>query len=281
MALIFYDQSNAVGDGSFFDRSNNADGSAGLASGGVGTVVASSPDSSALGYATVVLVAPIYTGPGSIAFSSNFTGTAVAGDTVRYPTTNGFVVHDDASVSATVNSGSYACFYNDGVTEEAFTVSLSGTAIVTGALPSVTSEFPNGTATGSTLGDASGAIATVTATAPNGSAVEASIAAGDVGTATSSALDGTGTSSQFGGSASGSITNVQASVINGNAVGFAEATCDLVTVTSVTLDGTVNEVGRGDASGDIATATVLEFDGRGRAQWGKVAPTTTIWTRAS
>ena len=142
MAQIFYDRSNAVGDGSFYDQSNEANPAAGLASGALAAATSSPPEATVTAYSVVTLVDPIDTGPGTITYTSNFTGTPAAGDTVRFPTTNGFQVHSDGGVSALVNSGSYACFYTalDGsFTNEPFTVNLSGTAIAFGDIADATS----------------------------------------------------------------------------------------------------------------------------------------------
>lgn len=279
MANVFFDRTNDAGGGAFFDRTNNAEDGTGFVNATIATVSALAPQSTALGYATVVLVDPIYTGPGSIAFTSNFTGTAVAGDVVRYPTTNNFQVLPDASIQCDVATGSYACFYNDGGGEDAFTVNLDGDADVFAALATATAVTVDGSAVGNVLGDASAALVTVTATAIDGFAAEPALA--DIGTATATSPDGTASAPSFIADAQGGIANTVASAPNATATGAAVASCDVGTVSATPIEGTANESGRADAFGALPTVVVAEFTGRGRAQWGKVASETTIWTRVS
>jgi len=77
----------------------------------------------------VTLMAPLYTGSGSILSSANFTGTPAAGDQVEFPTTDNFTILSNGEVVCDVNSGSFVCRYNDGTGWSAFTVTLGSPAV--------------------------------------------------------------------------------------------------------------------------------------------------------
>lgn len=281
MATAFYSRTNDATGGVFFDRTNDADLASGSAFGDVGSAASSAPASTAVGYVTVTLVAPLYSGFGSITYVSNFTGTPAAGDIVRYPTTNNFQVLPDSSTLADVNSGAYVCFYTalDGsFTDFSFTVNLSGTAEAFGDIGSASASVINGSAIGFTAGAASGLIATATTVAPDGAAVETQIATGDIGTATTTGPDGVGSTSAFPGDALASVSIASAFAVDGTATGMAVALGTIGTATALALDGIANEAGRGIAIGLIPAATAITVDGTGRAQWGRVEKAATIWT---
>lgn len=284
MPQIFYDRSNAAGGGAFFDRSNNADGAAGLASGSIGTAVASAIAATVAAYATVTFVDPISTGPGSLGYSSNFTGTPAAGDIVRYPTTNGFQVHSDGGVSALVNTGAYACFYTalDGsFTDEPFTVNLSGVAQVFADIAVATTSPPTATAVGFRAGVASAAIGTVTTAALAATADARTVATGAIGTATSSPPAGTGSAPTFVANASASGVTVISVAPKATATGGALAIAQLPTALAIAPEGLANEEGRAEAFGDIGTAVASPPDVKARAQWGVVHSPGKIWTLVS
>ena len=284
MAQIFYDRTNAAGGGSFFDRSNEANPAAGLASGSLTTATSSTPAATVTAYAVVTLVDPIDTGPGSIAYTSNFTGTPAAGDTVHYPTSNGFQVHEDGTVSALTNSGAYACFYTalDGsFTDEPFTVNLDGTAVTAGDIAGAVSVAPSGSAQGFVAGNASGAIPTATASSVAGAADSPVVAAGSIGTATSVAPAGNANAPSFIADARGSLVNVISIAPTGSAKGAANALGQLPTATVSGPDGTANEFGRADAFGAIPEASASPPGARARAQWGVIHSPGKIWNVVS
>lgn len=281
MPSSYYSRTNDAGSGQFFDRTNDADIGSAAAFGSLGIATTVAPGALATGYVTVTLVAPLYTGPGSILYSSNFTGTPAAGDTVRYPTNNGFAVLSDGSTQADTNSGAYDCFYTalDGsFIDFAFTVNLSGAALAIGDLATAVSTSIAATAIGFTAGNASGALVTVTSTAPAATAIENVVASGDLGTATTVTVDGSATSSSFPGDAFGSLAIATVTSPDGFAVGAAVALGALETVIVVALDGIGNEAGRGDAIGGIPGVYASTVDGNGRSQWGPVQKADTIWT---
>lgn len=281
MASIFYDRTNDAGSGTRYDRSNDATVGVGNAFGDIGTAVASAISATVIGYATVTLTSPLYSGPGSITYTSNFTGVPAVGDIVRYPTTNNFQVLPDSAVVADVNSGAYACFYTalDGsFTDEPFTVNLSGTANAFGDINIATTVAISATAVGFTAGAASGLIGTATTVAPDATAIEAAIASGDIGTATTSAPTATAASSAFPGDAVGGIAIATAFAVEGSATGMAIAFGAIGTAAAIAMDGTANEAGRGDAIGDLPVAFAFPVLGTGRAQWGHVSKADTIWT---
>lgn len=143
------------------------------------TATGEAPTATAAGYGVVTLVDPINTGPGSIAFFGNFEGAAVAGDIVRYPTTNAFQVLPDGTCLADLNSGEYVCYYTslDGeYVDYEFTITLVDFVTAWGAGTDAHASAPDASIYGGV--NVSGAGVTDAATAPTGQAAAGRIAPG-------------------------------------------------------------------------------------------------------
>jgi hypothetical protein len=283
VATVFYDRTNNAGGGTYYDRTNDASTGFASAFGDIASVSTSAPAATALGYTNVTLVAPLYTGPGSICDPAIFTtGSPAAGDTISYPTTSNFTVLPDGTIQCDINSGSYACFYTalDGsFTNFAFTVTLNATAYAYSALVTDSVVTVDGSAVGFFVGSASAALDTATSVTTDG--VAAQSAPGDIATVTTSGPDGFAASAAFPADAQGPVGSVSALTVDGFATGSAIALVDIAVATSQYIQGVGNEFGRGDAMADMATANAITVDGKGRAQWGKVPKGSTIWTLVS
>jgi phage gp36-like protein len=220
------------------------------ASGAGVTDTASAPTGSAIGYAVVVLVDPIYTGPGSFLIQSNFVGTPVAGDVVRYPTTNGLTIFQNGEVRSNTNSGSYDCFYNDGSGEVAFTLTLDGNSYAFGNGVTDSASAPTGNATGAA--NASGSGVTDTASPATGSASGgapgSASGTGLTDNATAPTGNATGAASI---SAGGATDNATAS--SGNATGAANASGSGITDTASPATGSAFGGAPGSAAGSGVT----------------------------
>lgn len=278
---MFYDRTNAAGGGSFYSRTNDATVGSAQAGGSLSVAVAIVPTVVVLGDALVTLEAPLYFGRGSIFHESNFTGEPVVGAVIRYPTTDGFVILPDGTCYADTNSGTYTCWYDEGEGEVEFTVTLDDHVDAYGDVFVATAITALGVAIGGTAGEATGGLAEATAVDADGIAYSAVIAVGDLDTASGVAPGGSAVSQAFPGDAHGGLSLATATAIFGSAVGAAVAPGHIGTVSASAVTGTGNEAGVGLAAGQIGVAVAITVDGKGRAQWGKVPKSTTIWTRVS
>lgn len=223
------------------------------------TAAADAPTATASGFGIVVLADPINTGPGSIAFFSNFEGTAQAGDIVRFPTTNGFHVLSDGTCIADVNTGSFECFYDDGGGEVAFTVTLLPYVAAWGAGVEGAAQAPDASLYGGV--NVSGSGVTDAATAPTGHATSGKIAVGAGATATAQAPDASVTAEA---DASGAGIEVTASAPDAVAETVALAQGEGVEATATAPEaeasGDVHGIGAGVTVESIAPTAFAQGD---------------------
>jgi hypothetical protein len=198
----------------------SAHGGLANASGDGVTATASASTSTATGYAFVTFAAPLYTGPGSIFFESNFVGTPEAGDIARYSTANGMIVLPDGTIRINTNSGTYPYYYtpiSTGIEVGPFAMVINSTAYAPGAGVTATASASTGSAVGAA--SATGAGVSGTATASTGSAIGGVMATGAGATATAGASTGSADGGGVAGQATGA--GVTATAIAADAQGTA------------------------------------------------------------
>jgi len=278
----FYDRSSDAGAGAFYDRTNDADLGSAQAFGGFATAVLVSVGAGASGYSTVSLAEPFDYGIGSIFWPLRWTGSdPETGDTVRFPTDDGFRILLDGTIQSSVNTGTYECWYDDGTGEVQFDVTLDDHADAIGAMPGAFRETFEGSAWGGTAGNASGDLAEASSGVTEGEASNAVVADGVISVASTLAPAGVAESASFPGNALGSIAIATAFTARGTASGAAEVFAGVGVATAEAFDGIGNETGRGDAIGGFPGARALSLDGNGRVMWGRVPKNNTIWTVVS
>lgn len=219
------------------------------------TATSEAAEGEALGFAVIEIEFPVNEGPGSIFYPSNFDGEPAEGDTVRYPTANGFTILPDGTIIAE-EYGEYVCYYDDGDGEVEFTVVIDENAYVFAdgatatATPSEDPDLYGGVNTSGTGG-------TVTATAPTGIANVGTIATGPGSTATATPAEG---------SVEGDV-EIEAEGVEVTATP-AEAVAELVEVASgdgVEVEATAAEAtasGNVDAVGEGVTVFAGAPEGR-------------------
>lgn len=250
-------------------------GSAGSAGGAGVSVTATAAQ--VIGYSTVTIQLPVFTGFGSIFYGSNFVGTPQNGDIVRYPTINGFRILSDGNIESQ-EYGVYPCYYNDGGGDDAFTVTLDANADVYASGVTVTAQAPDVSLYGGV--NIEGDAPDVTATPATGGAQAGNIAQGQ-GITTSAAPASGGAAG--GGAASGAGVQATPSAPPGFAQTQIEVTGAGVTAPAAAAQATATGDLQALGAGVTVQASAAQAAGDGDSLPGTIPYATmfVVFPRAS